>query len=137
MYSHGTWTISLPCDMLKPFSSRLGKSSKQTQVLRVSTAVRDNHKQHQLCLAKLAPLFASISASWRSHFLRPVSFTSISGHSQTILKKTQGSLCFVPNPFGVQMQRPSKLIKSAQIFKSEKKTNLFFSSGMILVILVK
>ncbi|XP_019742663.1 uncharacterized protein LOC109526083 [Hippocampus comes] len=36
------------------FSSRLGKASEQTQVLwsGVGDAVRDNHKQEQLCLAK-------------------------------------------------------------------------------------
>lgn len=42
----------------------------------VSRAVRDNHKQPQLCLAKLTPLFASILASRRSHWVKPGSLCS-------------------------------------------------------------
>lgn len=133
MYSHGAWPICLPCDRLWPFSRRLGKASEQTQVVRSRPAVRDNRGQHQLCLAKLAVLFASNFASWCSYFLSRMSFCPYFPLFTVAAKKGAkapaspkkgkgGTQPRVPLnsaiTFGDQMQRPGKLIKTPQVFNS-------------------
>lgn len=132
MYSHGAWPICLPCDRLWPFSRRLGKASEQTQVVRSRPAVRDNRGQHQLCLAKLAAVFASNFASWCPYFLSRMSFcpsfplftgpAEKGGKAPTPQKGTgRHTASWSLNSaitFGDQMQRPGKLIKTPQVFNS-------------------
>lgn len=132
MYSHGAWPICLPCDRLWPFSRRLGKASEQTQVVRSRLAVRDNRGQHQLCLAKLAVLFASNFASWCSYFLSRMSFCPyfplFTGDAEKggkapapqKGKRRHTASCSLNSAitFGDQMQRPGKLIKTPQVFNS-------------------
>lgn len=127
------------------FLADWGKLVSKHRCFRVSSAVRDNHKQHQLCLAKLGPVFASIFASWRSYFLSPMPFALVFNYSHAVFEKekerkekkhTVSSL----NPqqhLVTKCKDPSKLIKTAQVFNTKNKTHLFFSSGIILVILAK
>lgn len=130
------------------FLADWGKLVSKHRCFRVSSAVRDNHKQHQLCLPKLAPVFASIFASWRFYFLSPMSFAPVFNYSHAVLKgrkkreekrKHTERLLFEPATVrGDRMQKgPSQLIKRTQLFNCKNKTRLLCSSGIIRVILSK
>lgn len=70
------------------FRADWGKLVSKHRCFGVGSAVRDNHKHHQLCLPKLAPVFASIFfPSWRFYFLSPASFAPAFHYSHTALKK--------------------------------------------------
>lgn len=56
------------------FLADWGKLVSKHRWFCVGRAVRDNRGQHQLCLVKLAALFASSFASWCSYFLSRMSF---------------------------------------------------------------
>lgn len=71
------------------FLADWGKLVSKHRCFRVSSAVRDNHKQHQLCLPKLAPVFASIFPSWRFYFLSPASFAPVFDYSHAALKERE------------------------------------------------
>lgn len=71
------------------FLADWGKLVSKHRCFRVSSAVRDNHKHHQLCLPKLAPVFASRFPSWRFYFLSPVSFAPVFDYSLAALKERE------------------------------------------------
>lgn len=111
------------------FLADWGKLVSKHRWFRAGPAVRDNHGQHQLCLAKLAALFASSFASWCSHFLSRMSFCT---HFRLFTRGAEEGGGSPPengrgrytascslNPAktsGDQMQRSGKLIKTSPVF---------------------
>lgn len=110
------------------FLADWGKLVSKHRWFGAGPAVRDNRGQHQLCLAKLAALFASSFASWCSHFLSRMSFCTHfrlhkrcgkGGRGPPENGKGRHTASCSLNPaitFGDQMQRPGKLIKTSQVF---------------------
>lgn len=115
------------------FLADWGKLVSKHRWFGAGPAVRDNRGQHQLCLAKLAVLFASSFASWCSHFLSRMSFCA---HFQLFTRGAERERpppengkgrhtvsCALNTPlpppaitFGDQMQSLGKLIKNSLVF---------------------